>query len=170
MGVKVRLFVTVGLMCIAGIIWGVIWFSDLQRETAADRTMEVSEEIPSEETMQYAEEIIDLQENGTEHIHDFVKSVWQTPTCSQGGYYNNICSSCGRLECVTQEPLPHEVEDILVQKGNCMEDTIIRHICKMCGLQVESDTRYTSDDGHSWVKETVDGIEVDCCINCGVVR
>lgn len=103
-----------------------------------------------------------------EHIHDFKKSIWELPTCQKGGYFNNICQICGFEECVTQNPLPHEVEDILIQEGNCMEDTIIRHICKICGFQVKSDTRYTEYDKHEWVMEMVDGVEMKVCIRCGI--
>ena len=71
---------------------------------------------------------------------------------------------------MTQAPLPHEVEDIVVQEGNCMEDTVIRHICKQCGVQVESDTRYTVYDAHSWVTERVDNMEVTYCERCGLAR
>lgn len=102
--------------------------------------------------------------------HDFVKSVWESPTCQVGGYYNNTCKRCGIVECVTEDPLPHEVEDITMQEGNCMEDTIIRHICKNCGVQVESDTRYTPYNVHNWVTEVVDGSTVTCCTDCGVVK
>lgn len=87
-----------------------------------------------------------------------------------GGYYNKICSSCGLVECVSQKPIPHEAQEILVQEGNCMEDTIIRRICKMCGMQVESDIRYTPADGHRWERQILDGTETDYCIHCGIVR
>ncbi len=102
--------------------------------------------------------------------HDFIKSVWELPTCMKGGYYNNVCNRCGQVECVTQEPLPHEVEDIPVQEGNCMEDTVIQHICRMCGLKVKSDTRYTPYDVHSWVTTMEDGMEITYCEWCGVAR
>lgn len=102
--------------------------------------------------------------------HDFVKSVWELPTCMKGGYYNNVCSRCGQVECVTQEPLPHEVEDILVQEGNCMEDTVIQHICKVCGMKVKEDTRYTLYDVHSWTSMEIDGEEITYCERCGVAK
>ena len=104
------------------------------------------------------------------HVHTFEKAVWELPTCQKGGYYNNICKECGLVESVSQEPLPHEAEDIIIQEGNCMEDRVIRHICKNCGLQVESDTRYPLYDVHSWQKEEVDGVMVDYCEWCGVVK
>ena len=50
-----------------------------------------------------------------------------------------------------------------------MEDTIIRHICKICGEQVEGDTRY-SPQIHNWTKGMVDGVEVMYCEWCGVVQ
>lgn len=102
--------------------------------------------------------------------HDFVKSVWELPTCMKGGYYNNICNRCGQVECVTQTPLPHEVEDILIQEGNCMEDTVIQHICKLCGIKVKDDTRYTPYDVHAWITALVDGAELTYCERCGVIR
>ena len=101
--------------------------------------------------------------------HDFVKSVWETATCLKNGYYNSVCKRCGRVEMTTESPLPHEVENIVVQEGNCMEDRVIRHICKMCGLQAEPDTRYTVEE-HSWTREAVDGMEVTVCQWCGVVQ
>lgn len=105
-----------------------------------------------------------------EHVHEFEMSVWELPTCQKGGYYNNVCKSCGVVECITQEPIPHEVEDIVVQEGNCMEDRVIRHICKLCEQQVKSDTRYTVYDKHLWNKEWVNGIEVEYCEWCGVAK
>ncbi len=104
------------------------------------------------------------------HVHDFEKYVWELPTCQKGGYYNNICKTCGETECVSQEPLPHEVEDVVVHEGNCMEDTIIEHICKNCGFKVQSDTRYTVYDKHLWISEEVDGEIVEYCERCGVSR
>ena len=105
-----------------------------------------------------------------EHVHEFEMSVWELPTCQKSGYYNNVCKSCGVVECITQEPIPHEVEDIVIQEGNCMEDTVIRHICKMCEQQVKSDTRYTVYDKHLWTKEWVDGVEIEYCEWCGVAK
>lgn len=105
-----------------------------------------------------------------EHVHEFEISVWELPTCQKGGYYNNVCKECGLVEGVTQEPIPHEVEDIVIQEGNCMEDQVIRHICKMCEQQVKSDTRYTVYDKHLWKTEQVDGMEVEYCEWCGVVK
>lgn len=102
------------------------------------------------------------------HVHDFKKSIWELPTCQKGGYYNNICQTCGFVECVTQNPLSHEPEDILIQEGNCMEDTVIRHVCKVCGFQVKSDTRYTEYEKHEWINEMVDGMEMQVCIRCGI--
>ncbi|MBR4083507.1 MAG: hypothetical protein IKK33_04395 [Lachnospiraceae bacterium] len=104
------------------------------------------------------------------HIHDFEKAVWELPTCEKGGYYNNICKICGLEESVSQEPLPHEKEDILIQEGNCMEDRVIRHVCKNCGTQVESDTRYPLYDVHQWGVEEVDGVMLEYCERCGVVK
>ena len=118
----------------------------------------LQEQLPTEEPQRACAE------------HDFTKSIWELPTCQKGGYYNNVCKRCGLVECVTQNPLPHQVEDRIIQEGNCMEDTIIRHICKQCGLQVESDTRFTAYDAHSWVTESVDGGEVTYCEWCGVAR
>ncbi len=102
--------------------------------------------------------------------HDFIKSVWELPTCQKGGYYNNICSRCGLVECVTQKPLPHGAEDILLQEGNCMEDTVIQHVCKMCGTQIKSDTRYTPYDTHLWVTAMIEGAEITYCERCGVAK
>ena len=102
--------------------------------------------------------------------HDFEKSIWELPTCKKGGYYNNICKRCGLVECVTQEPLPHQVEDITIQVGNCMEDTVIQHVCKECGIQVRDETRYTPYDVHAWQNEEIDGVSVTYCERCGVVR
>ncbi len=104
------------------------------------------------------------------HEHEFEKSIWELPTCQKGGYYNNVCKICGLVECVSQEPLPHEQEDIVLQEGNCMEDKVIRHICKECGVQVQSDTRYTMYDEHQWGTDEVDGKLVEYCERCGVVK
>lgn len=104
------------------------------------------------------------------HVHQFEKAVWELPTCEKGGYYNNVCKECGAVECITQEPIPHEVEDIVIQEGNCMEDRIIRHICKMCEQPVESDTRYTVYDKHSWTTEQIEGEELEYCAWCGVAK
>ena len=105
-----------------------------------------------------------------EHVHEYKKAIWELPTCQKGGYYNNICISCGYVECVTQEALPHEVEDQVVQEGNCMEDTVIEHVCVNCGIKVKSDTRYTAYDIHQWTKEEVDGVILEYCENCGVTK
>lgn len=105
-----------------------------------------------------------------EHVHEFEKAVWELPTCQKGGYYNNICKICGLVESVTQEPLSHEVTDIVIQEGNCMEDRVIRHICKNCEIQVESDTRYPVYDVHLWKSENVDGELIEYCERCGVVK
>lgn len=102
--------------------------------------------------------------------HDFVKSIWELPTCQKGGYYNNICNRCGVVECVTQEPLPHEIKDIVLQEGNCMSDTVIQHICELCGVKVKTDTRFTNYDAHNWITEKVDGMEVVYCEWCGIVE
>ena len=100
--------------------------------------------------------------------HVFEKEVWELPTCQKGGYYNNICTRCGLVECVSQNPLAHEVEDFVLQEGNCMEDTIIQHKCKNCGVQVQEDTRYTNYEVHNWTVGQVDGIEITYCEWCGV--
>ena len=102
--------------------------------------------------------------------HAFTKSVWELPTCQKGGYYNNVCARCGLVECVTQEPLAHQTEDIIVQEGNCMEDTIIQHICKECGIQVRGETRYTPYDVHMWTTMEADGTEITYCERCGVAK
>lgn len=104
------------------------------------------------------------------HTHEFEKAIWELPTCQKGGYYNNICKICGLVEGVSQEPLPHETEDIVIQEGNCMEDRVIRHVCKFCGVQTESDTRYPLYDEHQWGTEEVDGVAVEYCERCGVVK
>lgn len=104
------------------------------------------------------------------HVHEFEKAIWELPTCQKGGYYNNICKVCGFEESVTQEPLPHQVKDIIIQEGNCMEDRVIRHICSECDIQVRSDTRYPLYDLHQWTMEDVDGAMVECCERCGVVK
>lgn len=101
--------------------------------------------------------------------HVFQVSIWETPTCLKGGYYNNICERCGLVECVTQPALSHEVEDITIQEGNCMEDTIIRHRCKNCGQQIKSDTRFTPQI-HQWGSAVVDGQPVTYCEWCGVTQ
>jgi len=101
--------------------------------------------------------------------HEFKKSIWENPTCMNGGYYNNICQKCGLVECVTLEAFPHDPEDIVIQNGNCMEDTIIRHICKNCGLQIGSDTRLTPQI-HEWVMDLIDGKEITYCEFCGVAQ
>ena len=122
--------------------------------------------FPEEETQDMTQA---AQENACVSGHDFHTSVWETATCLKGGYYNNVCERCGLVESVTEEPLPHDVEDILVQEGNCMQDTVIRHICKNCGQQVESDTRYTPEV-HKWVCAVIDDKEVFYCEWCGVVQ
>ena len=104
------------------------------------------------------------------HTHEFEVSVWELPTCSKGGYYNNVCKSCGFVECITQEPLPHKAEDVVVQKGICMKDTVIQHICKECQIKVSEDTRYTESNLHQWVKEIVDGAEIEYCELCGTTK
>lgn len=104
------------------------------------------------------------------HVHEFEKAVWELPTCQKGGYYNNICKTCGFEESVTQEPLPHQVKDVIIQEGNCMEDRVIRHICTECEIQVGSDTRYPLYDVHKWGTEEVDGKLVEYCERCGVVK
>jgi len=101
--------------------------------------------------------------------HDFKRSIWESPTCLKGGYYNNTCERCGLVECVTEAALPHEPEDVLIQEGNCMEDTIIRHICRHCGQQTQKDTRYTPAI-HEWTKGVVDGTEITYCKLCGVTQ
>lgn len=101
--------------------------------------------------------------------HDMKLAVWETATCLKGGFYNNVCQRCGIVENITEEPLPHDVEDVLVQEGNCIEDTIIRHICKSCGQRVEEDTRYTPQI-HHWIQEEVDNSTVLYCQWCGVVQ
>ena len=100
--------------------------------------------------------------------HDFVKSVWELPTCQKGGYYNDICSRCGLVVCVSQEPLPHETEDVVIQEGNCMEDTVIQHICRVCGMETLEETRYTLYDVHNWVTTMVDGAQITYCERCGI--
>ena len=121
---------------------------------------------PEEEKQDMTQEV---QENTCALGHEFEASVWETATCLKSGYYNNVCRRCGLVESVTVEPLPHDVEDILIQEGNCMQDTVIRHICKSCGQQVESDTRYTPEV-HKWSSAVVDDREVFYCEWCGVVQ
>lgn len=74
------------------------------------------------------------------------------------------------MECVAQEPLPHDVEDIVIQEGNCMKDTVIQHICKICGVKVQGDTRYTVYDKHNWITEWVDRESITYCEWCGVAK
>lgn len=101
--------------------------------------------------------------------HDFMEGIWESPTCTKKGYYHNICQNCGLVESVTQEALPHETEDVVVQEGNCMNDTVIRYVCKTCGLQTEEETRFTPDI-HNWVKAILEDEEVTYCTWCGCVR
>ena len=112
-----------------------------------------------------------LREKTTDPLgHDFVKSVWELPTCQKGGYYNDVCSRCGLVVCVSQEPLAHETEDIILQEGNCMEDTVIQHRCRVCGMETMDETRYTLYDAHTWVAAMVDGEEITYCERCGISR
>lgn len=101
--------------------------------------------------------------------HDFRKSIWESATCLKGGYYNNICERCGLVECVSEAQLPHEPERITVQEGNCMEDTVIRHICRNCGQQTDADIRYTPRI-HEWCTLTDEEGEVTYCVRCGITQ
>ena len=127
----------------------------------------ISPTIPPEEEKQDVTQ--PEQEDACALGHDFSTSVWETATCLKSGYYNNICRRCGLVESVTEEPLPHDVEDILIQEGNCMQDTVIKHICKSCGQQVQSDTRYTPEI-HKWCCTVIDNKEVVYCEWCGIVQ
>ena len=130
-------------------------------------TPTISPTIPPEEEKQDVKQ--PEQEDACALGHDFSTSVWETATCLKSGYYNNICRRCGLVESVTEEPLPHDVEDILIQEGNCMQDTVIKHICKSCGQQVQSDTRYTPEI-HKWCCTVIDNKEVVYCEWCGIVQ
>lgn len=142
-----------------------------QRTMAPEKTKAPENTNPPEKTASPQASTKPQENPGEqEHVHEFEKSVWELPTCQKGGYYNLVCKICGHVECVTQEPLAHEVEDIVIQEGNCMEDTIIRHKCKICEVQVKSDTRYTVYDKHDWIKVTLEEGEVEECSRCGVVR
>lgn len=110
-----------------------------------------------------------LTEETQEHVHDYIRGVWESPTCQKSGYYNNICKECGVVECVMQEPISHESKEIVLQEGNCMSDTIIRHECTMCGMQTLPDTHYTENNLHNWLTEQIEGTEVTYCTWCGVV-
>ncbi len=101
--------------------------------------------------------------------HAMKVAVWESATCLKNGFYNNICERCGLTESVTEAPLEHVVEDVVIREGNCMEDTIVRHMCKNCGQQVCGDTRYTPQT-HQWTETEVDGELLIFCQWCGVAR
>lgn len=101
--------------------------------------------------------------------HSMKVAVWESATCQKAGFYNNICERCGLTESVTEAALSHVVEDVLIREGNCMEDTVIRHLCKTCGEQVEPDTRYTPQT-HQWLEAEVDGEMVLYCEWCGITK
>lgn len=110
-----------------------------------------------------------LEEEVQEHKHVFVKTVWEDATCEKSGYYANVCKECGLEENVQETPISHETEEIVVQVGNCMEDTIIHQVCKYCGQQIGEEFRYTESDKHEPIEENVDGTVIICCARCGVV-
>ena len=101
--------------------------------------------------------------------HDMKMAVWESATCQKAGFYNNICERCGLTESVTVAALSHMVEDMLIQEGNCMEDTVVRHVCKTCGEQVKPDTRYTPQI-HQWAEIEVDEEMILYCEWCGITK
>ncbi len=126
-------------------------------------------EKPSDQQELPSSDVIMPNENRCDLGHTYEKSVWESATCLKSGYYNNVCQVCGLVEMVTENPLPHDVEEVVVSEGNCMEDRVVRHICKSCGQQVGTDERISVSE-HEWSKETVDGNEVCVCKWCGVVE
>lgn len=102
------------------------------------------------------------------HEHAFVKTVWESATCEKSGYYTNVCSECGWEENVQEGPLNHETEAVVVREGNCMEDTVILHVCKICRQQIGQETRYTEVEKHEPVEEDVDGVTITYCLRCGI--
>ncbi len=109
------------------------------------------------------------KEEEKKHEHSFIKTVWEEATCEKSGYYTKVCEECGWEENVQEAPLMHEIQEIMVQKGNCMEDTIIRQECKYCKQQIGEEIRYTEVDVHELLEETVNGVIVTYCGRCGVV-
>lgn len=86
MGVKDRFFLLIGLLFFAGILLGIIKICG-QQENTADPFRELFQEDREQVSAAYAEEKEvsgeDTKEQKNGHIHDFVKSVWEMPTCSR---------------------------------------------------------------------------------------
>lgn len=150
------------IICVIAIAVGVLVNYLYEKEVIHDNfrmTTEAKEE--------QAEEA--LWEEVQEYEHAFVKTVWESATCEKSGYYTNVCKECGWEENVQEAPLSHETQEVVVQVGNCMEDTIIRQECKHCGQQIGEEIRYTEVEKHEFLEENVDGVVITCCMRCGVV-
>ncbi len=160
------------IICIIAIVVGVLVNYLYEEEIIHDNfrmtteAKEVQVEGASREEVQIEST---LEEEGQEHKHVFVKTVWEEATCEKSGYYTNVCKECGREENVQEPPISHETEDVVIQEGNCMEDTIIHQMCKHCKQQIGEEIRYTESDKHDLMEENIDGAVMICCARCGVV-
>lgn len=150
------------LICIIAIAMGVLVNYLYEKEVIHDNFRMTTEAKEEQAEGAFGEE-------GKVHEHTFVKTVWESATCEKSGYYTRVCGECGLEENVQEAPLAHETQAVVVQKGNCMEDTIIRQICKFCQQQIGQEVRYTESEQHELIEDNVDGVIITYCLRCGVV-
>lgn len=151
------------LICIIAIAVGVL-VNFLYEEEILPDTIRMTTQAREGQVEQTQEEKSLIQV----HEHTFVKNVWESATCEKSGYYTKVCSECGLEENVQEAPLAHETEAVVVQEGNCMEDTIIRYVCKYCQQQIGQEIRYTEVEIHDPAESNVDGVIITYCLRCGV--
>lgn len=110
------------------------------------------------------------------HVYGY-DSWWFEPTCSSGGYKNEICGICGAdMGGESVDPLPHDWEETSTTGYDCMTSGVTRQTCKSCGAPGDSWENGQYGD-HDWVTfiakemnwETLEEteIEVTQCRHCG---
>lgn len=99
--------------------------------------------------------------SSTPHKHSY--NEWantRTPTCTDNGSMQRVCSSCGSVETKTINAFGHNLENIIITKEATISETGIKEgVCKNCKQTIKETIPCSSiDDETGATFETVEGV------------